>query len=263
MAWVNSQSIRRRTAIAFSPANYGSDLGQWLDGQDTNTLYADDAKTTLADNAVQIAVIDDKSSYGLDAVQTSALARPTRNDTGVNGHCAPMYDGGDFMSTAAPITGLSQFEIWCVGKTSDTLNSYQILYETYVGAVVSCVSFSRQPDNTSIASSIGSGGQISTSALSTEGSSSTLHVYRHVTNTVVSSACCVLTEDGTETGTQTMDDNLLSSTMDANAMYLGGRFTTQYPITGTVAEFIIIRRLLSAGEATELLAYLKTKWSIA
>jgi hypothetical protein len=91
---------RRSSADEFSPTEIPG-LALWLDASDGATLFQNSDGTTPATaSSDPVGYWADKSGNGINLVQPTSTARPTRVSSYVNGRAALTFDGTDFLSVA-------------------------------------------------------------------------------------------------------------------------------------------------------------------
>ncbi len=249
---------KRRTG--FTPLSLGADLGLYLDGQDPDTWFQDVGLTIPATNGDPMGGWLDKSQYVLNGFQATPAMCPVIDFTGANGLPSPVYDGADMINVLSAIVGLTTFEIWIVASTA-LLGTYQVLYETYNGTFANCVFNNRAPGGDVMATAVGAAAQTSVSNI-TPLVDANLHIFRHVVDTTTATACSVITMDGVIVGSQSADDDLLSSVMSAAPMTIGIRYDTTFGAIGAIAEVIVARKRLSAIQSSGMLGYLQTRWNL-
>jgi len=247
-------SFAPAAAPAYAPTDLTTALVFWADGQDTATLFTDSGEATPSTNGSPVGRWKDKSGNLYHADQASVAARPTRDDAGINSHCALALDGGDTLVTPSiDLTGTAQIEIWVVARVSVDVSGTGLVVLGNLGSIGSVgVDIS---SSTWRAIALGNVGYTSAEAGAVTAAAVLLR--GTIDLGLATNEASIEADASTTSGRSSNSAN--SGTFAANTLAIGSRAGSLY-LTGAIGEVVVTNRALTAGEATSLRTYLRTRW---
>ncbi len=233
----------------FSPIDLSPAV--WLDVSDISTLFTDDLKTTpVTSDGDVVGAWADKSGNGDDALQTVGGDKPLYK-TGIQNELpALLCDGaGDHLATVAFSEALSQPNTIVYVARSNSGQGAQFYFHDGIGVAnrnATLVNTTSAPDGWRLFA----GAFYNTANVMTRDA---FIMFEGVFN----GASSEMYEDGA----------LIEPAGDSGAntltgLTVGGRHDGIQTLTGYMAEYIVIPRLLTVTERASLTTYLNSKWAV-
>lgn len=233
-----------------------ANLKMWLDANDSTTLFGDSNCTTTTLTANAVACWKDKSTNGYNLTQTTGSAQPLLTSGGMNSKPVLRFDGtNDTLTRTAstPIgSGDDTYTVIAAWKTTIN-NTSQVIWEQnstptqtngYRGALIILggSNYGYNGENNDAHN-------ISTYATST--------AYGSIMT--ANSATVTIYSNGT-TGSGTI--NATTENISTQIVTVGSKRGTGEYLNGDLAEVIVLDRVITAAEITQIKAYLNNKWGM-
>mgnify|MGYP001123995495 CR=1 FL=1 len=214
----------------------------WYDGADTSTYVPN------ATDEGQITQWTDKSDFAHNANPNGGAAKPTYEDTNLQGGYGYLeFDGNDNLSINpfTAITSASAFTIFFVSKLNTTTGT-QYFGSTNEGGL------SVYSNGTNFVANVSGGTATGTTAVDTD-----WHIHTLVYDGDNTSLIYRLDKSTEATATPGA-----TTQATANTYYIGARDPSTSNLTGYVGEVIMFNKALGATEYANVENYLSNKWNI-